>query len=257
MKAHLTTDPKMDNAIYNKKRLEWAKKEINILKENLFKGGDEESEEAKLAVKNKNKVLFDCYEFVCALRADNLDESYIALAKNIMIRLLETKPLTPVGDVDEEWIQIAPYKYVNERLPGFFKKVDEMNTDNVTYHYNERVICHDIVTNQFYGFGLANRVIDEMFPITVPYYPYGQYIVKVSECRAHSLIRENDTKPDFNVVAIHSVIRPDYGPYDINRFFREPKDGEKPNYGSWVEIDATEFMDLTAHESDETKKEDM
>lgn len=240
----------MDAHSLNKKRIEWAKREIDILKENLFKGYDENSDEEKHNFENKIRVLDSCYDFVSKIRSCDND-LMASLAKNIVVRLLETKPLTPVGDTEDEWLQIAPYKYVDERLPGFFKKIDKMNTDNVTYHHNDRVICHNIETNEFYGFGLVNRVIDEMFPIVVPYYPYGQHIVKISEHLIPSLINEKSKggDPDFNVIAIHNVIRPDYGPCEINRYFREPKKGEEPNYGNWVEIDADEYQKLVEEEN--------
>lgn len=80
-----------------------------------------------------------------------------------------------------------------------------------------------------YHSGLVSRVMDEMFPIEMPYIP---------EDESHKVVCENflvDPKNgDFDTYGIFFVIKPNGGRVEINRYFKDAEDG-------WTEIDEKEY----------------
>lgn len=91
--------------------------------------------------------------------------------------------------------------------------------------------------NSTYSSGLVRRIIDEMFPITMPYMP-GKPI-KVY-CEDFLIDKKNG---DFDTVGVLYAIKTEDGNQErieINRFFREPEGDEE---GSWTEISKEEYYE--------------
>lgn len=216
--------------------LDWAKREVEIAcnKENP----------------NRKEGEFDygcaCYE--SALKAfeslcnDGHSGFSIKMTQAILNRLLDGKPLTPIEDTDDVWNKCAcgkgyPETYQCKRMSSLFKYVYADGT--VKYDDIDRSYCIDINNrNCTYSSGLVGRIIDEMFPITMPYMPCEESI-KVY-CEDFLTDKKNG---DFDTVGVFYALKTTDGKQqkiDINRFFREPKNDEK---GSWIEISKDEYYE--------------
>lgn len=91
--------------------------------------------------------------------------------------------------------------------------------------------------NNTYSSGLVRRIIDEMFPITMPYIP-GRPI-KVY-CEDFLTDKKNG---DFDTVGVFYALKTENGKQEkieINRFFREPEGNEE---GAWTEISKEEYYE--------------
>jgi hypothetical protein len=159
----------------------------------------------------------------------------IRLTKQILNRLIDGKPLTPIEDTEDVWNDIIDRNdeegyicFQCRRMSSLFKYVYADGT--VKYKDFNRYYCVDINNTEVtYRSGLVQRIIDEMFPITMPYFP-GEPI-KVY-CEDFLTDRKNDV---LDIVGIFYAIKPDGEKVEINRFFKESEDG-------WKEIDETEYI---------------
>lgn len=143
--------------------LDWAKREVELA--------------CKKEAPNLKPGEWDygcaCYE--SALKAfeslinDNHSGMSWGITKNILIRLMDTQPLTPIEDVPEVWHEIRPGHYQCSRMFSFFKQVDE--SGNVTYSDINRTIAYDINTGIGWHNGYISDMVDRMFPLSMPYYP--------------------------------------------------------------------------------------
>ena len=224
--------------------LDWAEREVEIAckRENM----------------NKKEGEFDygcaCYESALkafeALCRDGHSGFSIKMTQEILNRLIDGKPLTPIEDTDDVWhnvSEVSPNKdsyklYQCKRMSSLFKYVYDDGT--VEYSENGRVYCVNINNpNDTYSSGLARRIIDAMFPITMPYMP--GTLIKVY-CEDFLTDKKNG---DFDTVGVFYALKTENGEQkkiEINRFFREPKDNEEHD---WVEISKDEYMQRK-HESE-------
>lgn len=222
--------------------MEWAKKEVEIACER---------ERGKSQDKGEWDYGCACYE--SALKAfnslceDNHSGFSIGITKNILNRLIDGKPLTPIYDSEDIWndvtctadVEVGFKNYQCKRMGSLFKKV--YSDGVVIYSDTNRCCCVDIDNpNSTYTFGLVNKIIDEMFPITMPYIPVSTPI-KVY-CQDLLTDRKNG---DFDTVGISHAIFPDGRRVDIDRQFKESGDG-------FVEITIDEY--LKRKELDEFRK---
>jgi hypothetical protein len=80
--------------------------------------------------------------------------------------------------------------------------------------------------------GLAQKIVDERFPITMPYFPDTiPYKVEVEEFLTDRM------NGDFDTVAIYNIRKPSGEIVPVNRYFKEDRDSEDP----FVEIGLDEF----------------
>lgn len=161
-------------------------------------------------------------------------------AKDISETANNTKPLTPIEDTDDVWNLIDNHEdgyisYQCKRMSSLFKDVYADGT--VKYDDINRSYCIDIHdSNNEYSSGLVRRIIDAMFPITMPYMP-GKPI-KVY-CEDFLTDKKNG---DFDTVGVFYALKTENDKQEkieINRFFRVPKEGEE---GIWTEISKEEYM---------------
>lgn len=119
-----------------------------------------------------------------SLCSDGHSGMSIGFTKSILNRLIDGKPLTPIEDTSEVWSDISDRSghlgevenYQCKRMSSLFKYVYADGTvkyRDVGSHY-----CVNI-NNPYctYHSGLVQRIIDEMFPITLPYMPGKQFRV--------------------------------------------------------------------------------
>lgn len=117
------------------------------------------------------------------------------VTSGILIRLLYDLPLTPITDedfLDQEGLVQESSDYLKEhglkssldckRLCSVFRK--ETLDGKVTYLDVNRVICYDEEDPKKIPFSssIGSRLVDKMFPITMPYYQTIQkYIVMLKD----------------------------------------------------------------------------
>ena len=214
--------------------LDWAKREVEIAceKENP----------------NRKKGEFDygCACYVSALKAfESLTEDghsgySIGITKNILNRLIDGMPLTPIEDTDDIWNMNENNNgervYQCSRMSALFKTVH--SDGSVDYSSNDHCYCIDINNPKItYYSGLVKRIIHKMFPIAMPYMP-GKPI-KVY-CEDFLTDKKNG---DFDTVGVFYALKTENGEQkkiEINRFFREPEGDEE---GSWTEISKEEYYE--------------
>lgn len=166
----------MDEPKQKSSALIWAERELEIVKRELEKRTSDTGYDMA------------CYE--SALKAykslceDGHSGYSIGQTLRILNRMVKHQPLCPILDVDfpkygsimsdccrgfneprmqEESIQCP-------RMSSLFKSVWE--DGKVTYHDNDRVICiNSENTDDTFWWGFAVRFVDEIEPITLPYYP--------------------------------------------------------------------------------------
>ena len=137
------------------------------------------------------------------------------ITKNILIRLLNNIPLSPIqeDDFDEEPIAIGPedrYEYRCKRLSGLYKHVypdGRIEYVDVNREYCVNVECSsDTFTTYVPDF-------NEMFPITFPYLPTeNKYKVYVQS------FLSDEKNGDYDTVGYLYVITPDGSKVDLNKY---------------------------------------
>ena len=102
---------------------------------------------------------------------------------------------------------------------------------SVEYHDNDRVICYVVSSPDVsYSNGLIRKIIDEMFPITMPYWPKGDpYKVYVEE------FLTDPKNGDYDTMGVLYLRTPDGEKIDISRYFKEAE-------GGFAEIDEDEYI---------------
>ena len=98
------------------------------------------------------------------------------VTKNILIKLMNDQPLSPITEQDFEGVDSCfSNKIQCPRMSSLFKEVD--NNGKITYTDCERVYCINI-NNEKYTYYGGSEIVDKLFPITLPYTPTnGKYKV--------------------------------------------------------------------------------
>ena len=211
--------------------LDWAKKEIEIAvaRERLVDG----SKEGEFSYGGA------CYE--SALKAfeslceDGHSGMSIKFKKTMLNRLIDGKPLTPIDDTDDIWecsnnngFDIDYDIYQCKRMSSLFKEV--YPNGRIIYRDVDRYYCLDVLTGSTYRFGMIERILNELYPITMPYMPEDKpYIFMVEE------LKLQDTAGDFDTIVVHSLHKPDGEIIELNRYYTEDE------IGRMVEIEEKEY----------------
>jgi hypothetical protein len=217
---------------------DWAKKEVEIACARE-RAASKDSDEWEYGVA--------CYESALkafgVLMSDDHSGYSIGVTKNILVRLIEGKPLTPIEDTPSVWNEVSwgrengEREYQCTRMSSLFKTVHRDGT--VTYSDTDRVVVTyadnpDITWHN----GQATRIVNEMFPITMPYWPSrGRYVVHGEEFLL------DPANGDYDTLGYIFAKDPNGDIVDIGRYFAE-KDHK------WVEIDYQEYCErkLAAHD---------
>ena len=177
-----------------------------------------------------------CYESALkaykSLMGDGHTGFSIGMTKYILNRLIEHKPLTPIEDKEDVWNDISDISggcvnYQCKRMSSLFK-----------YVYPDGTIKYRDV-NRFYGVnldnpngsyhsGLIDMVMEELYPIRMPYFPTKSFKVV---CEEFLTDRKNG---DFDTVGMLYFIDPDGVRMELNRYFKEGED-------DFVVIDKDEY----------------
>ena len=217
---------------------DWAKKEVEI--------ACKREREASNTPENEWDYGAACYE--SALKAFNslMEDGHsgmsIGFTRDILNRLIDGKPLTPITEDDfyftESSIRDSP-EYLKKcglksriqcpRMSSLFR--DEYLDGTVKYKDVGRTICMEIHNPDVsYLNGFISDIINELYPISMPYMPtlepYKVYTLEILTDRKNG---------DYDSFAILYVIKPDGTRLDLNRYF-------KATDTSFIEINVDEWV---------------
>ena len=205
--------------------MDWAKREVEIASKR--ERGDKPDNEWDYGCSCYSGAL-EAFESLCG---DGHSGFSICFTKQILNRLIDGKPLTPIEDTEDVWNVVdrrdGKVMYQCKRMSSLFKRVDENGV--VTYSDNDSCVCVDMETGSTYGSGLVRKIYEEMYPVTLPYMP-PTYPDKVY-CTDLLTDRKNG---DFDTVGIFYIVKPDGEKIEVNRFFKEADTG-------WEEINSSEY----------------
>ena len=207
----------------------WAETEVRLACENERRqcNGDE----AEYGI--------GCYEsalkaFKCLLE-DNHSGMSIQITKQILNRLIDHKPLTPITNSDDEWffawddIELHTSTYRDLRVGGLYKT--EYQDGRIEVSDIRRVVCKDVNhPNATFTNSFIRDIVDKMYPITLPYMPYSKPIVVYTE----DFLYDTNLHYDSDTLAVYHLDHPEYGKEMISIYFKDID-------GKFVEIDEEEF----------------
>ena len=209
----------------------WAEKEIDIA-----------CARERAVSKDTNESGYGCACYQSALKAfrslmeDGHSGYSIGVTKNILVRLIEGKPLTPIEDTPDAWNECSwvgedlSRNYQCVRMSSLFKTVHK--DGSVTYDDVSRVhVCDAANPDICWSRGHARAIINEMFPITMPYMPRSKGYMVYGE---DFLV--DPANGDYDTTGYMYAIDPDGNKIEINRYFAE-KDGK------FVEIGFEEYCE--------------
>ena len=210
--------------------MEWAKREVEIASKR--ERGD----------KPEGEWDYGCACYDSAIRAfesllgDGHSGMSIGFTKDILNRLIDGKPLTPIEDT-EDTLRINAYNnaddsevYRCKRMSSLHKKITQDGI--VTYSDVDRYYCTSKDNpNVSWHNGFVAKIYDEMFPLTMPYMPNNKADVIV--CDELLTDRKNG---DYDTMAILYIQRANGEKVEVNRYFKE---GDT----SFVEISLEEYKE--------------
>ena len=212
-------------------------------------------QECRLACKKENPNFdfdsddFDygcnCYKSALKAYKSLLEDEHSGMSfsftRNILDRLMRGEPLTPITDDDFDGgsliydaDDLASMRLKSEiqcpRMSSLFRK--ETIDGEVTYHDLDRAYCIDIEKPSETFSCSATDIVDELFPIKMPYLPKREkYKVYVQT------FLTNKKNGDLDTRGIIYLITPDGKRIDINRYYTEKE-------GKLVEISKDEYDEL-------------
>ncbi len=208
----------------------WAEREIDLAIRNAYNANDPEgnryyAECCKSALKAYNSLI-----------ADGHSGASIIVTKNILNRLIDNKSFTPITDDCEYWVrenlldEADCICYRSTRMSSLFKYVYEDGSEKFTDVDRVKARYINGPGTSFYN-GTATRIIDEMFPIVLPYWPGDGFVMYCED------FLFNPVNGDFDTVGYLYATRSGK-PVRINRFFKEDETTHK-----LVEITKNEYED--------------
>lgn len=222
-------------------QVEWAENEVRIAVE---READKCRKEGCL---EDIGYIASCYDSALkaykSLMEDGHSGMSFSMTSGILKRLTEGRPLTPITEEDfdgvgliqdtKEWLEKEGLKSNEQckRMCSLFRK--ETLDGKVIYSDVDRVVYKNIENGYtFYG-GLANRLIEEMYPIKLPY-SGEKYVVEGIE------FLTDEKKGDFDTEGFYRVKLPSGEYQELNKFFTEDESGKM------VEITKEEFEERKA-----------
>ena len=177
------------------------------------------------------------YRAFRSLTNDGHSNFSIQITKGILNRLIDGQCLTPIEDAPDIWNAVPGNgdvkTYQCKRMSSLFK--DVAKDGSVTYSDVDRVQVVDIdKPGVAYHNGFTTRLVDKIFPITMPYLPSSK---KFKVVRNEFLV--DPQNGDYDTVAYLHIETPEGKIIDLNRFFKEEK-------GEMIQIDKAEFDERKA-----------
>ena len=217
---------------------EWAKKEVEI-------ACKKENPERK-----DGEFDYGCTCYQSALKAfkslcdDGHSGMSISITKNILNRLIDGNPLTPIEDTEDIW-RVESYRndeldftsYQCSRMFSLFKYV--YDDGRIEYSDNDSFVCCTTDGGTYHYRFIEKIATEYVGKITMPYSPLSKPIHVYANDYLY-----NPDNGDFDTIGIFSIDTPDKGVIEVNRYFKFDEQDYK-----WVEIDKVTFdKRVEAHE---------
>ena len=212
---------------------EWAENEVRLIRE-------QECEKCKNDDDNMMGYVCLCYESALKAYRSLMEDGHSGMSfnitKNILTRLMDELPLTPIEDTDDVWYDTADISglhgekvnYQCKRRSSLFKYI--YADGSVKYHDINRVYGTYVDNpSNTYTTGLITRIYDEMYPITMPYMPK-KPVPMYTEDFLYDI-----NNGDFDTIGLLYIIDSSGNKIEVNRFFKESDKG-------FVEIDESEYL---------------
>ena len=208
----------------------WAEKEIQLACINERAGSQTDPKEWDYGCACYESA-FKAYK---SLLGDGHSGFSIGMTKEILNRLFDGLPLSPIEDTPDIWSATTwddsqgRTVYQCIRMSSLFKHVADDGT--VEYSANNYTYCVNIDTGESYSSGFVRTLIEKMWPITMPYYPIKPIEVYCSEGLC------DPKNGDYDTIGIHFAIKANGERVEINRYFKEVET-------DWTEIDNEEYTE--------------
>lgn len=224
---------------------DWARKEIEIACKRENPDWDGES--------------FDygcgCYQSALKAYESLMEDGHsgfsFSITKSILIRLLDGHPLTQITDEDfvEDGICLESPEYLADRglksdiqcsrMSSLFRK--EYLDGRVEYTDIDRAYAINVDYPDWTFTGSITKIIDEMFPIVMPYYPqHGKYKVYVKEFLCDKSLG------DFDHQGVLKIVTPDGEEIEVDDYFFREEKGK-----GMVKISKEQFYEDLKHKINE------
>ncbi len=224
----------------------WAANEVNVVKEQNKLKVHEDFDRDKY--NNSLDTALDMFKVYHKHLDDKkkLDAQFVYLT---LMQLLRKQPLAPINDTDEDWNMVKHIPevgslYYHKRLPTLTKMIRELDHATI-YHDIGRYYAIDIgsrigvipnnpnvddVPHTYVG-GLPGKILDDIFPITFPYFPINKYVIYTH------VIYDNNSGDTY--LAILKITTPENEKMDVNRYFKQKQFATNDE---WDEINFEEFQ---------------
>ena len=194
----------------------WAEREIEILKSKNKPDSDEEFD-----------YVGECAESALraykSLMSDGHSGMSISITAGILNKLIKGQALTSIEDTEDVWNESGGYcdeekgikHYQSNRMSSLFKDVYPDGT--VKYSDIDRVTGINMADPDItYTSGTLRAIVDEMFPITMPYSP---------KSKSYKIYTEDfltdRSKGDYDTVGYLYMITPEGERIELNKFYHE------------------------------------
>jgi hypothetical protein len=210
----------------------WAENEVKIACKD--ERGDKPEEEWDYGCACYESAM-KAYKSLCG---DGHSGMSIGFTKAILNRLIDGKPLRPIEDTEENWNDISEYfkdgkknvKFQCKRMGSLFKSVSSDGT--IKYRDVNRYYGININDpNGAYHSGLIDTIMDELYPVTMPYMPEDKPFRVYTE----DFLMDSTKNGDFDTIGVLYVITPDGKRVEISRYFKETETG-------FSEINSEEYV---------------
>ena len=214
----------------------WAEREIEILKSKNKPESDEEFDYVGECAESALRA-YKC------LMSDGHSGMSISITAGILNKLIKGQALTSIEDTEDAWNESGGYcdeekgikHYQSNRMSSLFKDVYPDGT--VKYSDIDRVTGINMADPDItYTSGTLRAIVDEMFPITMPYSPKSKSYKVYTED-----FLTDKSKGDYDTVGYLYMITPEGEKIELNKFYHEFNRHE-------------EMKEITKEEYEELKK---
>lgn len=207
--------------------LDWAKEQCKLY---TLRASDDD----------ERKYLDGCCKSALKAFESLLEDGHSGVSINITLRILNSlvdiKPLVPLENKKEDWIDHRTYGdgdviTYSHRYYSCLKKKHHLDTGIDDFYDSNRFLCRPSISHDGVSWhnSFCSKIGHQMFPISFPYKPpVKPYKVIVDE---YLTDRQNG---DYDTMVIRSILTPEGRNVVLDQYYKETEDG-------FVQINKLEF----------------